>query len=134
MKRSIVIITFCGVLFVSLCMSAFASDLIMPYYTYTSRVRAELSILGGVASASGAIYPNGELRTSVQVQLQRNDNGQWNSVATWHGNNSAGKSEAGGTKSLTAGYTYRTYVTGYVYNSEGVVIEVVSKKSAEKSY
>lgn len=134
MKKSIVIFTLCVLLIISFCMTAFAGDLIMPCYTYTNEVKAKLSVSSGIATASGSIWPDGNLRTSVQVQLQRNDNGQWNTIATWRGSNSSGYSEAGGTKSLTSGYAYRTFTTGYVYNSDGVVIEVVSNKSSEKSY
>lgn len=65
---------------------------------------------------------------------QISHDGQWNMIKTWTGSSSAGYSSAGGTKTVASGYTYRTFVTGYVYNSDGVVIEVVSLKSAERSY
>ena len=133
MRKSACTLVLCIVLVLSWCATAFASD-VMPCYDYTSMVTASLSISSGTATASGYIIPDGSMRSSVKVQLQRNDDGQWNTIATWRGSNSAGMSSAGGTKSLTSGYTYRTFVTGYVYNSDGVVVEVVSVKSHEKSY
>lgn len=134
MKRVVALVLVCAVLIVTLGSVAFASGDIMPRYDYTSNIRASLNITGGTATATGSITPDYSYRTSVTVRLQRNDDGQWNTIKTWRGSNSGGCSSAGGTKTVASGYTYRTFVTGYVYNSDGVVIEVVSLKSAEKSY
>jgi len=125
----------CLVLMLSIVSVAHAEEGIMPCYSYTSSIAASLSISGGVAKAAGKITPEDSRHTSITVRLQReSSSGTWVTISTWTGSNAGGKSEAGGTKSLTSGYDYRVYVTGKVYNSAGTVIETIDKYSATKSY
>lgn len=125
----------CLVLILSIVSVAHAEDGIMPCYSYTSSIAASLSISDGVAKAAGKITPEDSRRTTITVRLQReSSSGTWVTISTWTGSNASGKSEAGGTKSLTAGYNYRVYVTGKVYNSSGTVLETVNKYSTTKAY
>lgn len=125
----------CLVLMLSIVNVASVEEGIMPCYSYTSSIAASLSISDGVAKAAGKITPEDSQHTSITVRLQRkSSSGTWSTISTWTGSNAGGKSEAGGTKSLTSGYDYRVYVTGKVYNSTGTVIETIDKYSATKSY
>lgn len=125
----------CLVLILSIVGVAHAEDGIMPCYSYTSSIAASLSINDGVAKAAGKITPEDSRRTTITVRLQReSSSGTWVTISTWTGSNASGKSEAGGTKSLTSGYNYRVYVTGKVYNSSGTVLETVNKYSTTKAY
>lgn len=134
MGKKIVAAILCAMLIVTMGISAFASDDVMPCYTYTSTVSASLSISSGTATAKGSIVPYNSRPTSVKVQLQRYSDGQWSTISTWKDSDTGGVSSAGGTKTVTSGYSYRTFVTGYVYDSDGVVIEVVSCISNTKTY
>lgn len=112
-----------------------AEKRITPYYSYTSSITASLSINDGIAKATGKVIPEENRHTSITVHLQQeSDSGTWFTISTWTSNNTSGKSEAGGTKSLVSGYNYRVYVTGKVYNSAGAAIETVNKYSVTKSY
>ena len=103
--------------------SAFAEELSMRY-SYIMAITAGLRISGGSASASGKIIPSGSYATDVSVMLQqRQSDGSWVTVASWSGNNPCGVSEAGGTTTITTGYTYRTYVVGHVYDGDGNIID-----------
>lgn len=115
--------------------SAYAEGTIGARYTHTSSIVASLSINGGSAKASGKITPENSEATSILVRLQKETNpGEWTTIATWSGTKASGRSEAGGSKSVTSGYNYRVYVTGKVYDSSGNVIETVDKYSSTRSY
>ena len=105
-----------------------------PRYQYTAAISTSLDICGGQAIASGRIDPNSLMRTSVVVKLQRLESGAWKTIRTWTDSNTAGASEAGGTKAVDSGYDYRVHVTGKVYNTSGVVLETVTMTSSTKSY
>lgn len=107
---------------------------IIPMFTYTLSIVASLGITNGTAQASGAITPYGDLETMVTVRLQRNENGTWKTLRTWVSGKVVGTSEAGGNHAVTQGYDYRVYVTGYVFDSSGVIIETVTKYGNPKSY
>ena len=112
-----------------------AEEDIMLCYEYVSSINASLSISSGTAKAAGKVCSSDNLKTSITVRLQRkSSNGTWSTISTWTDSNNSGASEAGGTKTLTSGYSYRVYVTGKVYNSAGTVVETVDKYSATKSY
>ena len=105
-------------------------------YTYTEQIAATLTISGNRATASGMIIPHNSQRTSVTVYLQRSTTGTsgWTSIGSWSGSSSGGTSEASGSKTISKGYYYRTYVVGKVYDSAGNVIETVTKTSSKKHY
>lgn len=105
-----------------------------PRYQYTAAISTSLDISGGQAMAAGRIDPNSLMRTSVVVKLQRLESGTWKTIRTWTDSNTAGASEAGGTKTVDSGYDYRVHVTGKVYNTSGVVLETVTMTSSTKSY
>lgn len=105
-----------------------------PRYTYTSSVDGSLSISSGIATVAGSITPWGGRETLVHVRLQQQINGVWKTIQTWTGHQDAGSSSAGGTKSVDSGYYYRTHVTGYVYDSNGTLLESVSMSTTPKAY
>ena len=114
---------------------AYAEGDIMLCYAYVDSIKASLSISAGTATAVGNVIPAGSMKSTITVRLQREDSsGKWTTISIWTGTNEKGKSEAGGKKSLTAGYNYRVYVTGKVYDDKGNVVETVNKYSTTKPY
>lgn len=96
-------------------------------YTYISRVSAGLTIdeTLGVATCSGSVDAKSVSSVKVTVRLQRYEDGSWKNVQTWSETGTAGVTC---TKyyAIYRGYSYRVYVTGYVYNAYGVVQESAS--------
>lgn len=135
MRRLLCLITLVA-LTLSTVRIAFASNdtSIEPRYMYTGKITASLSLSGSTASAAGRITPSGEYETRITVCLQKGSGTSWTTIATWNGNCSCGSSEAGGIKTLTKGYDYRVAVTGRVYNSNGTLLETVTKYSLTKTY
>lgn len=122
-RRKTAILIAIAIISAAMFVSAIAEDLITRY-TYITAISAGLSISGSSASANGGIIPSGNYATNIVVKLQqRQSNGRWVTIASWSGNNSSGVSEAGGTATITAGYSYRTYVVGHVYDSNGNIID-----------
>lgn len=104
-----------------------------PNYTYVSGVSANLSISGGTAKVTSRITPQGSRKTTLTARLQQKVGGKWKTIATWTDSNDSGTSEAGGSKSVSSGYSYRAYVTGRVYDASGKVLETVDKASATRT-
>ena len=99
-------------------------------YQYARSVTAGLNIAGSTAECYGNIVPIDNMKTSIVVRLQKKEGETWKTIRTWTGSNSAGQSEAGGTKSIVTGYEYRVYVTGKVYDSGDNVVEAIDKYSS----
>lgn len=113
--------------------TASAGGEIIPYYTDTYSVRANLSFEGDVAVSSGSITPkkSNEVRKAVvNVFLQRKESGKWKTVQPWLGTNNNDRAEAGGRVTVSKGYDYRTYVVGRIYDAEGLLLERVTITSA----
>ena len=97
-------------------------------YTYIYAIRANLSISGTSATVSGQILPRTPLPTDITVSLQEyQSDGTWSTVASWSDSNPAGESQAGGTVSVSSTSTYRAYVVGHVYDSDGILLETATK-------
>ena len=105
-----------------------------PAYTHVSGIKADLSISGGTAKVTGKITPTGKQKTTLTTRLQQKVDGKWKTIATWTGSNASGPSVTSDSKRVEAGYSYRTYSTGKVYDSSGKVLETASKASPTKSY
>lgn len=86
------------------------------------------------ASCSGQIKPNASnKKAKVTIKLQKKTGSSWTTMQTWSktATGLAG-AKASGTRAVTAGLTYRVYLTGYVYDSNGNVLESITKASASK--
>lgn len=73
-------------------------------------------------------YDNYEIQ--IVCQLQRYNNSKWNTVKTW---TSSGMKSATLVKSwaVPSGYTYRAYVTFYIYNNNGTLIETATNSNSK---
>ena len=69
----------------------------------------------------------------MTIKLQKKTGSSWTTMQTWSktATGLAG-AKASGTRAVTAGLTYRVYLTGYVYDSNGNVLESITKASASK--
>lgn len=109
MKRcTMLLILFCAF---SLLSFATAESDIARRYSYINSIHANLRIDGGTAYSDGDITPNdinSNYIAQITVYLQRNVNG----IAA-----------AGGSRSVTPGYEYRTYVVGTISDANGTVLE-----------
>ena len=107
--------------------SAAIIDDVEPMYTHISRVYASLTIDEslGIATCTGSVNAKTITPAKVIVRLQSYQNGAWLTVKSW---SSTGTAVASSTNSyaIYKGYSYRVYVTGYVYDSEGVIQESAS--------
>lgn len=124
MKRcTMLLILFCAF---SLLSFATAESDIARRYSYINSIHANLRIDGGTAYSDGDITPNdinSNYIAQITVYLQRNVNGSWQTVATWSDSQVNGIAAAGGSRSVTPGYEYRTYVVGTISDANGTVLE-----------
>lgn len=134
MVKKVVSVLLC-VLFglIGMC-SAIADNDIQPRYTCTKVINADLVFNDGSASAWGEVIPHDSYETRITVNLQRCDDGTWVSLSVWTGHNTNGKSEAGGTRNISTGHDYRVYVIGKVYDTNGNLLETVTKYSPTVSF
>ena len=65
------------------------------------------------------------LTVETVVRLQQLTDTGWSTIKTWS-STSVGSASVSKTYAVYAGYTYRTSVTGYVYDSNGNIIETGS--------
>lgn len=111
--------------------------IITPFYVYTDKLTATLTIdSDGDATCRGIITPkNPSYSCSITVQLKRKSGSTWTTIATWSdsGQGYDGAS-AGGTKRVSSGYSYMVSVSTVVKNSSGIVIESPSKNSSIKTF
>lgn len=117
------------ILIISICINVFPVsaaeiDEIQPLYDHIGSIYATLTINEtlGIATCKGKIDATEIVPVKVVVRLQQYNDGKWSTVKSWN---------ASGTASVSCieqyaiyrGYTYRVSVTGYVYDSEGVILE-----------
>lgn len=106
---------------------------IMPRYTYIAATIVDLSIneTTNVTSNFAYSYLHDEsLEMQAVVKLQRYNNSKWNTVKTWTASG-MGEVEVDKTWAVASGYTYRTYATFSVYDSNGNLLESVSRYDSE---
>lgn len=104
--------------------SAAVKETVQPRYTYINSVYASLSIneSTGVTTCTGSVSAKNTYPVKVAVYLQQDMGTYWKTVKSW---------SASGTWSVSLtenhavydGYTYRVTVTGYVYDSDGNIME-----------
>lgn len=126
MKRVISILLVLAVLVCTVAFpaSAATSTDVEPLYDHINSVYANLSInkLLGIATCTGRINAKKIVPVKVIVRLQQYNEGTWTTVTSW---NETGTASVSCTNqyAIYSGYTYRVRVTGYVYDSEGVIQE-----------
>lgn len=117
------------VLLVCLAVPAAAAtkDEVELLYTYINKISAGLTIdeTLGIATCTGKVDAKSIVPVKVTVRLQRYQDGSWMNVATWSATGTAGVT-CKNNYAVYSGYTYRVYVAGFVYDSEGVLQEAAS--------
>ena len=100
-------------------------------YDHINTVTANLSISGfwGIASCDGSITARGDYPVYVEVYLQQHTEDGWETLQVWTSEDQM-HTDAGGKYAVASGYQYRTYVIGYVYDSDGEVIDSATAKYA----
>ncbi len=101
-----------------------AADIVQPRFTYLDGVAAGLSIdnTWGIATCSGNTSTSYNRNVKVVVRLLQLNNGTWQILRSWQGTGPM-TCEASGSCAVARGYTYRTSVIAYVYNSDGTIAE-----------
>lgn len=107
--------------------SAAVKDEVELLYTHINSVSAGLSIdeTWGIATCSGGVDAKKILPVKVTVNLQVYKDGYWQTLKTWSETGTA-TANTSFSYAIASGYKYRTYTIGYVYNSEGVILESAS--------
>ena len=101
-------------------------------YSYIGSINATLRIDDGTAYSDGDITPNdftANYIARVTVYLQRKVNGSWQPIATWSDSQVNGGAMAGGSRTVTPGYEYRTYVVGAISDADGTLLERATRTS-----
>lgn len=102
---------------------------VTPRYTYTETVSAYIDIdtTSGVAHCRGDCVAYDAVKVEVKVYLQRynESTSSWDTLKTWVAENT-GIAAVDAYYSISSGYKYRVRTVGYVYNSDGTLVETVS--------
>lgn len=103
---------------------AAVAETVQPRYTYIKTVTADLSInrTTGVATCEGKITAFDTNPVKVVVHLQVYQDGRWQTLLQRE-QTGTGSAYLSRTYTVSSGYTYRCYVIGYVYDSNGVMKE-----------
>lgn len=106
---------------------------IMPRYAYIAATLVDIIInqsTNVTTNEAHFITYDADLELQVEIKLQRYNNSKWNTVKTW---TASGYGDAYICKkwAVPSGYTYRTYATYRVYDSDGNLIESVSHYDSE---
>ena len=113
------------------------SSIVDPMYSDTYKVTSVLSISDAKAVCkSEAIGKSSATTTKLTATLQKRENGgQWKPVITWSAQ-ASGKNKAIIDQKYVAhsGFDYRLKAVSKIVDSEGVILETVTKYSSIKSY
>lgn len=114
---------------------AAAPNVASPMFSYTNSISASLTLNGGEATCSANAKPsNSSTSNSFSAKLQRLEGSNWVTVKTWTDSSTNGeKVYAGGTKTVSTGYTYRVQATLTVKDANGKVLETATVTSLTRS-
>lgn len=76
----------------------------------------------GIATCVGEMQAKEMVPVKVIVQLQRLENGVWNTLQTWSNTGTFYATKAG-SYAIARGYTYRTKTIAFVYDNDGNIVE-----------
>lgn len=107
--------------------SAAVKDEIELQWNNINTIHARLTIdeTLGIATCYGRITANNVYPVEVEVHLQVYKNNKWETLQMWT-NTGTMNCSTSHQYAIARGYTYCVYVVGYVYNSNGVLIESAS--------
>ena len=100
------------------------ADEVMPRFVAINTIYALLKIdeSNGIATCVGEVRAREMVQLKVVVQLQRLEDGMWNTLYTWSNTGTLFASKSGN-YAIARGYTYRAKVTGFGYDADGNIIE-----------
>jgi hypothetical protein len=127
MKRSIAFCILTMVLFSILFpfTEAHANE-IQPRWDVTRAIVADLQIsASGIATCRGQVSAYDNVPVKVVVHLKQQKNGSWGTLKTWSVTDTT-TATCQRIYAVESGYTYKVVATGYVYDLNGNIVEVVS--------
>lgn len=100
------------------------TDQVEPRFVAINSIYSLLKIdeSNGIATCVGEVRAREMVQLKVVVQLQRLEDGMWNTLYTWSNTGTLFASKSG-SYAIARGYTYRAKVTGFVYDADGNIIE-----------
>lgn len=129
MKRSICILLIVALLVPCLACRASAAvkDEIELQFETINTIHARLTIdeTLGIATCYGRITAKNTYPVEVELLLQVYKDNKWVTLKTWS-NTGTMNCSTSHQYAIARGYTYCVYVTGYVYDSNGAIIEAAS--------
>lgn len=103
--------------------AATADNTVQPRWSYLDTVYANLDINWlGVATCEGRATAGSLVTVKVIVRLQQLKDTGWATIKSWTSTGTLTASTSG-SYAVYSGYTYRVSVTGYVYDSNGNLVE-----------
>ena len=117
---------------ISVSAEALEQTPVMPRYTYIASTLVNITIdeTTNVTTSNAFVCTYADYEVQITCKLQRYNNSKWNTVKTW---TTSGVRYADLQKdwAVPSGYTYRTYATFSVYDSNGNLVESVSNYDSE---
>lgn len=111
-----------------------SEEIPQPYWSHVDKMSVGLEISDfGIATSSGATVSVRGDSVDVTVKLQQFKDSKWITLGTWE-DEGVGLATVDGSRAIAKGYSYRTYVTGNVYDANGKCLESVSIESASEFY
>lgn len=105
-----------------------------PYWSHVDKMSVGLEISDfGIATASGGVGSIRGESVSLTVKLQQFKDSKWVTLRTWE-DEGIMAAALDADWAIAKGYSYRTYVTGNVYDANGKCLESVSIESASQFY
>lgn len=122
MKKSVISVLLSIVMLFSLTVTAFAAvieeDVARPNYTYISGTGATFDVGVFSCTCSGDVSgKSGVKKTSVKLQLQKNNDGVWKTVETWEETTVGTTGSASGSATISPLSEYRLKATFTAYTS-----------------
>lgn len=107
---------------------------IMPIFTYINLINTSVDISkSGIATVMGSVKAIKTEKVSTTVRLQQFKNNKWQTLYTWSDEDKY-SCTVERSRAVPKGYSYRTQVTGKVYDAKGKVIEEVTVHSTSQYY
>lgn len=137
MKKFITLLLAVLIMTGSVAMTANAAKIeneIAPYYVVLTSKSAQLVKQGSeLGSCRAHFKTDGDYKINVTMQAQRNDGGNWTSVATWYAEGT-GYVSLSKPRYFAPDEEYRVYAVATIYDANGNQIEKVTASSYSVSF
>lgn len=114
-------------LFAAVPVCAAENESIQPRYTYIASFTASMLVHSntGISTCTGFVKVNPGYKAKVVCRLQKQVDSAWETVKTWEGTGD-GYANVSEKWAVYSYYNYRVYVTAYVYDSDGNIVETAA--------